>query len=105
MNNEINREVAKRPTLNAPLVWLAFGLAALTLTGCPSGQAETPTPVDVTENIEYFVLDGVKAENGEPVRCAMYASGTKNTQLSKSWFGFSCDFIGTATFPEEAGQK
>ncbi len=75
------------------------GIGILGLSAC--GQTDPPTPAEIENNIEYFTLSGVIAANGEPVRCAMYGSESEGTQDSKSWFGFACDFEGTATFPGE----
>lgn len=83
--------------------FLAAGIgAAALLSGC--GQTTPPTGEQVSNDIQYFELDDVVAANGEPVRCAMYGSQSEGTSQSKSWFGFACDFEGTAQFPSEAPQ-
>lgn len=102
MNYEQNKQVAERPWLKTPLFLVAAGLTALTLSGCGSGQKTPPTPNEVQEGAEYFYLEDVIAEDGSPVECVMYASDTSATNQSKSWFGFSCDFVGTAKFPGES---
>jgi hypothetical protein len=75
------------------------GIGVLGLSVC--GQTDPPTPNEFNDDVEYIVLEGVVAANGEPVRCAMYGSETSGISDSKSWFGFDCDFEGTATFPGE----
>lgn len=76
---------------------LALGLSALS--AC--GQTDPPSRSEIEDNISYFILTGVTAADGGPVRCAVYGSETTFTEDSKSWFGFACDFEGTATFPSE----
>jgi type IV pilus biogenesis protein CpaD/CtpE len=89
------------PFARGALLAGTIGMAAL-LSGC--GQTSPPTGEQVSNDVQYFELDDVVAANGEPVRCAMYGSQSENTNNSKSWFGFSCDFEGTAQFPDEAPQ-
>ena len=79
---------------------LACALGLSVISAC--GQTDPPTPSEIESNIEYFTLTGVIAADGGPVRCAMYGSESEGSQDSKSWFGFVCDFEGTATFPNES---
>ncbi len=84
---------------------VALGLSALALTGCPGGQTTVPTTEQVTDNMKVFEYPDVLAANGEPLRCVLYGSQSEHTNVSKSWFGFSCDFTGEATFPGEVASK
>ena len=73
----------------------AIGISAILAAGC--GQDSPPSAQEVNRSTEYFELDGVRAANGEPVRCRLYS----DDGAYRSWFGFACDFEGTATFQEE----
>ncbi len=86
----------------APRFYKVAALAGLGIMGLSAcGQTDPPTPSEIASNIDYFTLNDVIAANGEPVRCVEYGSESEGTQDSKSWFGFACDFEGTATFPGE----
>ena len=86
----------------APRFYKAAALTGLGIMGLSAcGQTDPPTPNEFNDDVEFVVLEGVLAANGEPVRCAMYGSETSGISDSKSWFGFDCDFEGTATFPGE----
>ncbi len=86
----------------APRFYKAAALAGIGLLGLSAcGQTDPPSPNEFKNDIEYVELDDVRAANGEPVRCVMYGSESGWTQDSKAWFGFDCDFEGTAIFPDE----
>ncbi len=76
----------------------ALTIAAVT---AACGQTDPPTPEQVKEGMQYFEYNDVKAANGEPLRCVLYGSESSMSNDSKSWFGLSCDFAGTAYFPGE----
>ncbi len=77
----------------------ALGLGVLIASGC--GQTTPPTGEQVKDDMKYFDLKDVKAADGGPVHCVMYGSQSEGTNVSKSWFGFACDFDGGAQFPSE----
>ncbi len=92
----------ERSRTKATLVAGALAFSAI-LAGC--GQTTPPTAEEINENIEFFVAEGPTAANGEPLRCVKYAAQSEGTNESKSWFGFDCDFEGTAVFPDETPQQ
>jgi hypothetical protein len=91
--------IKEKNCIRAGIVAIGLGVGSLLLASC--GQTSPPSPEQVSDDVEYFELENVKAANGEPVRCVQYGSGTTGLSDSKSWFGFSCDFQGTAQFPDE----
>ncbi len=98
---KINIEQVIRSLTRTGLAATGLGLAALAMTGCSEGQRTPPSSEQVQNEMKYFDLKDVKAANGEPVHCVMYGSQSEGTNVSKSWFGFDCDFQGTAQFPNE----
>ena len=94
--------ISERSRKKATLVAGALAFSAI-LSGC--GQTTPPSPEDINENIQFFEVDGPTAANGEPLRCVMYGDQSEVTNNSKSWFGFDCDFEGTASFPGESPQE
>lgn len=78
------------------LAIVGLALGSLTLTGCAENGG-VPYPADVVGEAETVVMPGVTAENGEPVRCKVYADDGPY----KSWLAMACDFQGTAVFDEE----
>lgn len=90
--------IAENITRKAAVLAGALVLAGV-LAGC--GQTDPPTVEEFNDETQTFILDGATAANGEPVRCVMYGSETVALSDSKSWFGFDCDWEGTAVFDDE----
>ncbi|HKR81805.1 MAG TPA: hypothetical protein VJR27_02275 [Candidatus Saccharimonadales bacterium] len=93
-------ETGKSELAPRSLLAAAMASGALLLSAC--GQTTPPTPENVQSEIQYVQLPNVKTPKGEPVKCVLYANGSRNTQDSHSWFALTCDFAGAAQFP--AGQ-
>lgn len=102
---EINNssEARKVSGLRKWAIAAGIGVSAVFVAAC--GQTDPPTENEFNEGVELITLDGVRAANGEPVRCVMYGAESEGTNNSKSWFGFDCDFEGTAVFPDEVSQE
>jgi predicted small lipoprotein YifL len=70
-------------------------LAVLILTLAACGQTDPPDntqlEAELSDPTNYFT---VTRPDGTTMTCNQYGSESSNTQDSKSWFGYSCDWSG-----------